>query len=86
MSTLVTPPARRKISTVEKVPVAIAIGDIGAWVPVPLTKIIEVLDVTVLDQNAQSEVTVEWRLTNSGQTVELRSNIVATYTVHVDGY
>jgi len=86
MSTLTSAPARRKISFVEKVPVAVAIGDIGAWVSVPLAKIVEVLDVTVLDQSAQSPVGIEWRLTNSGQTVELRSNIVATYTVHVEGY
>lgn len=86
MSTLIAAPARRKIPFTEKVPVSVGAGDVGNFVAVPLISIVEVLDVTILDQSAQSPVGLEWRLTNSGQNVELRSNIVATYTVHVEGY
>jgi hypothetical protein len=65
--------------------VAITIDVAGVWKSVPLTLITYVVDVIVYDQVNREKVEIDTRI-NANQTVEVRSSLLKTYTVHILGY
>lgn len=65
--------------------VAVSTVAAGVWQNVPLTIIVGVVDVVVYDQSNREKVEIDTRI-NIDNTVDIRSSLVKTYTVHVLGY
>jgi hypothetical protein len=64
--------------------IAVTIAATNTWTNVPLVNVVEVLDVSVYDQANNEKVTVDIRIL-TGNTVEIKSKKLNTFTVHVIG-
>jgi hypothetical protein len=64
--------------------IAVTITATNTWTNVPLVNVVEVLDVSVYDQANNEKVTVDIRIL-TGNTVEIKSKKLNTFTVHVIG-
>ncbi len=71
--------------TLQKISFSISALQVGTWVQVPIVGFTNVADVQVFDAADLTQLFVDWRL-SAGNVVELRSNAVNTYTVHILGY
>lgn len=71
--------------TLQKISFSISALQVGTWVQVPIVTFTNVADVQVFDAADLVQLFVDWRL-SAGNVVEVRSNAVNTYTVHVLGY
>lgn len=70
----------------EKIPVTINNLNVNQWVPITTTLINRIADVIAFDQSDYEELIIEWRITNSGTTFDIKSKIQTTLTIHVEGY
>jgi len=73
--------------TFEVVPVTITTP--GVWTNVPLAILVNIGDIAVFDQANMEKVEVDARIVYGAfgaNTVEIRSNSLKTYNVHVEGY
>lgn len=70
--------------TLQKISFSISALQVGTWVQVPIVTFTSVADVQVFDAADLTQLFIDWRL-SAGNVVEIRSNSVNTYTIHVLG-
>jgi len=70
----------------EKVAITIDGEYINAWVNIPLSLINKIADVTIFDQTGYEKIEADWRLLSNNSTLQIRSQISHTFTVHIEGY
>lgn len=66
----------------QKVSISITLPQVGTWVTVPLVGVVTIADIQVFDAADLVQLFVDWRV-SGGNVLEIRSNSVDTYTIHI---